>query len=397
MISLFDIFDRESQYPVFDRLCDNLLIADIIALTQTCRRFSGLYKYLLPIQWDVDRRLARFVRDPVGLRSQMGRTDALISGSFALQYFERVTWPASDLDIFVEYGEQCQKLCEYLAETEEYCQTKEMVALVDQAYLADSLVMVLENVQAVHGRENHISHIHVIATWLSPVHALLQASCTTVAVNFLTWNAAYSVFPLTTFLQYRGYMLRPLNQHFASLVKKHTRRGWKIQPTMWPEDERFNHSIQETRRVGDRYTWKIPFDTRYVKWSSTPECVLEHACFGIHVTHGDRHQFHPVHTRVFNSPALRYTYTCHPWSWCEFLDERVDDLTKFELLTLKPGDRPTNYEELLTMSPGDPYATFTTPDTWTHWDDEVPRWYKAWEKKEERAKQGKRKRTDEDV
>ena len=50
----------------------------------------------------------------------MAKYDALISGSFALQFFERVTWPDSDLDIFVEQGEGCELFCKYLVEAEGY-------------------------------------------------------------------------------------------------------------------------------------------------------------------------------------------------------------------------------------------------------------------------------------
>ena len=71
-------FDRESHYPIFSALCDYLPIASIVSLTRTCKKLSGLYHYLLPVQWDVDKALRRFVDDPLGFRSQMARCDALM-------------------------------------------------------------------------------------------------------------------------------------------------------------------------------------------------------------------------------------------------------------------------------------------------------------------------------
>lgn len=40
-------------------------------------------------------------------------------------------------------------------------------------------------------------------------------------------------------------------------------------------------SIRERRRIDDRYTWTIPFDTRKVEYSKRPGYVLEYSCFKI--------------------------------------------------------------------------------------------------------------------
>ncbi len=119
-LTFLTIFECSTSYPIFSRICDYLSIESIVSLTRTCRKFSGLYQYLIPIQWNVDKRLRRFVQDPSALRSQMGKCDALISGSFAIQFFERVTWPDSDLDFFVEQGEGCESFCKYLMDSEGY-------------------------------------------------------------------------------------------------------------------------------------------------------------------------------------------------------------------------------------------------------------------------------------
>ena len=68
----------------------------------------------------MDKGLKRFVHDASSLRSQMGKYDALIDGSFAIQFFERLTWPDSDLDFFVEQGRGFESFCKYLVEAEGY-------------------------------------------------------------------------------------------------------------------------------------------------------------------------------------------------------------------------------------------------------------------------------------
>ncbi len=83
-LNLLDLFQC---YPIFDRLCAHMPIAGSINLTRTCRTLSHLYQTLLDLQqWNVDRDLLRFVKDPRRFRTQLGKCDGLISGSFALQF-----------------------------------------------------------------------------------------------------------------------------------------------------------------------------------------------------------------------------------------------------------------------------------------------------------------------
>ena len=109
-----------NQYPIFDCFCSIVPIADLVSLTRTCRQLNSLYQRALPKQWDVNKRLKRFVQDPQGFRSQMATHNALISGSFAIQFFERVTWNESDLDIFVENKNDAAEFEQHLCEREGY-------------------------------------------------------------------------------------------------------------------------------------------------------------------------------------------------------------------------------------------------------------------------------------
>ena len=118
-------FDRESRYPIFITFCECLSIAEIIPLTQTCKSLSRLYQYLLPIQWDVDKALRRYVGDPCGLRSQMAKYDALIAGSFAVQYFERASWEDDrTLDLIVRQGPGSDLLSKHISEVEGYSKVR---------------------------------------------------------------------------------------------------------------------------------------------------------------------------------------------------------------------------------------------------------------------------------
>ncbi len=117
---LFTLLDPDAIYPLFTAFCDLLSIADIIALTRTCKTLAGLYRSLLPLRWNIDRMLLRFFLNPRGFRQQMGKTDALVSGSPVLQYFVRTSWNKSSLDVFVQAGEKADALATYLTGNECY-------------------------------------------------------------------------------------------------------------------------------------------------------------------------------------------------------------------------------------------------------------------------------------
>ena len=58
-------------------------------------------KDLQKTQWNIDKKLARFFKNPIIFREELAKQEALIAGSFAVQFFDRVVWEGSDLDIFV--------------------------------------------------------------------------------------------------------------------------------------------------------------------------------------------------------------------------------------------------------------------------------------------------------
>ncbi|KAL8655751.1 MAG: hypothetical protein Q9226_002923 [Calogaya cf. arnoldii] len=371
------IFNRESRYPIFECLCGHLCIGEIIALTRTCRKYSGLYQYLLPKQWDIDRCLRRFVRNPTGLRSKMGETNALISGSFAIQFFERKFWPDSDLDMYVKEGEESDALRRHLVMSEGY-KLEDNPDAID--HMMRNMVTIRKYTRPVAGIEHTSTKIHIIGTSDIPIQAILRGFYTTVVVNIIAWNTAYSLHPQMTFIQRKGYMQKDLNEFFSQQVAKYSARGWTIQ-TKLPDDHRFNHPIRGHRRIGDPYAWKIDFDVSKVEKSPVPDSVLHYSSFSIHTAPRmlrNPRSHYVVETFLYTSPALRYTYAMS----CYYMRDKARDKTLLELSKLNPDDRPQRYEEILQDLNSwwkHSFVSFQKPDTWTYWDSEVPRWYDEWE------------------
>ena len=405
-MNFVNLFVWNSHYPIFSRLCDFLAIGDIVALTRTCRQFANLYQLLLPVQWNVDRRLRRFVRNPAGLRSQMGQSDALISGSFAVQFFERATWLSADLDMFVTQGLHFELLKNYIVNVEGYqflrskvpteYGTFDLIEVFDAWLYSIGLAtdfcncQVLTFVRSLPEAPDTVTQIQIVVTNDIPIQPILRNFHSTAVVNVISWNKAFALFPLTTFFQHKSFMLRKLDDFYKSVVQKYTERGWKTLELMWPEDKKDNHPIRRYRRVGDRFSWVIQFDTREITWSQNPDFVLEHACFGIknyedyYGRVSAQRSYYFLEAPLFVSHALRYRYTYqYEWSdWVQFLGERSDRMTLLALRKTRSQQQLPGYVELLhRISSGDAGSSdnLQKPLMWTYWDSEIPGWYEAWE------------------
>ncbi|KAL8850110.1 MAG: hypothetical protein Q9221_004927 [Calogaya cf. arnoldii] len=320
----------------------------------------------------------------------MGETNALISGSFAIQFFERKFWPDSDLDMYVKEGEESDALRRYLVMSEGY-KLEESPGAID--YMMTNLVTIRKYTRPVAGIENTSTKIHVIGTSDIPIQAILNGFYTTVVVNIVTWNMAYSLHPRMTFIQRKGYMQKELNKFFSQQVAKYSARGWTIQTTPLPNDHRDNRPIREHRRVGDPYSWEITLDVSKVEKSPVPYTVLHYSSFSIRpaprppriVSTVDPlpSSHYVVEICLYTSPALRHTYAIPFSGWAEYLSGKTREKTLLGLSKLSPDDRPQNYEDIVERLGGwlryFPIF-FEKPDTWVYWDSEVPRWYDEWVK-----------------
>lgn len=112
LISL--LIERDRYAPMTDRIMGHLGVVDILALTGTSKSLSNLYNDSLPRYWDIDQRLSRFVSDPTKFRRILGRNHGLIVGSFPLQFFSRLHWDDSSLDILVQEGEAAKAMKKHI-------------------------------------------------------------------------------------------------------------------------------------------------------------------------------------------------------------------------------------------------------------------------------------------
>ena len=86
---------------VCDRLLSFLSPKQFLDLRKLCHATHGSVSRYMERVFDIDRRLHRFFPDTQSFRRMQALTSTLISGSFALQYFDRTFYSRSDLDLYV--------------------------------------------------------------------------------------------------------------------------------------------------------------------------------------------------------------------------------------------------------------------------------------------------------
>lgn len=91
-----------ADHPLYDPILSCCNAAELLRLARTCKAFRNTVLDFIPRAFNINRNLLQFFADPIGFRIMLSDTGAIVSGSFALQFFIRAYYPLSDLDIYVE-------------------------------------------------------------------------------------------------------------------------------------------------------------------------------------------------------------------------------------------------------------------------------------------------------
>ena len=233
-----------------------------------------------------------------------------------------------------------------------------------------------------------------------PILSILTSFYTTLVVNVISWNKAYAIFPQPSFVYHRTYLLKDMTDHFGKLLYKYGNRGWTSQGTLWFEDEASHKSMLEPRRLGDKWTWTIPFDQTGISRPSTPDSVLEFSTFDLRKqVHSQPNPGHYIiHAREFRSLVLKHHYVIPiKYSnkrdfWISFAAPRLERLSMMELWKMPPELRPTIVQDRLDeawsrahdSNPAYSVSLYTLESYLGDiqlpcYDHEIPGWYAEWE------------------
>ncbi|KAL9114895.1 MAG: hypothetical protein Q9227_001138 [Pyrenula ochraceoflavens] len=334
--------------------------------------------------WDIDRALSRYVQNPKKLRSLLAKTEALISGSFAVQFLERVEWEGSDLDIFIGSRSVAKDhetpdasiLFSFLME-EGYKKMKPKFGIQD--YSSPLIVSVDTFVR--YGMGGSEKKVQVIITDRLSVQGIITQFWSTTVVNIISWNKAYAIFAKPTFLDHAIY---PTNMHKCidwnhdgcknhdALIEKYEQRGYHLVADADCNDR--STPFNRPRLVSDASTWTIPFDVTDVEPSSIPATVLEHSAFDFRTSSSQsasdpspqpRHTWQLITANEFNHCTLRYTYTAGGCYWPGYLAEHLDEQFAFQMGKVSP-EKAHAYLTCLLRHHG---PMSQGHNTWEIWED----------------------------
>ena len=88
---------------VLDNIFDFASPGTLFCFKRTCKRAKTAVESYFRRAFNINRHLSQFFDNPHDFRSLQARTCTLISGSNALQFFNRVRYEGSDLDLYAYY------------------------------------------------------------------------------------------------------------------------------------------------------------------------------------------------------------------------------------------------------------------------------------------------------
>lgn len=104
---------------VYDKINSRITPGTAVKLAQTCHAARDARTCFNRRAFNINRHLGRFFNDPVAFRSLQAQTGTLVSGSSALQFFDREIYEGSDLDVYLHPG-HLERVGGWLMEEEGY-------------------------------------------------------------------------------------------------------------------------------------------------------------------------------------------------------------------------------------------------------------------------------------
>ncbi|THU82759.1 hypothetical protein K435DRAFT_563525, partial [Dendrothele bispora CBS 962.96] len=225
----------------------------------------------------IGRVLRRYFPDPSVLSKfqfLQYYLNILISGSTALQFFERSTYKTADLDLYLNY-ESVPQLKSFLEANAGYVWAPgcahEMAAyrnLYEGEVVTPHIPYEARGIVKVFNFEREDAKVQVIATKNGPMDAILGFH-STVVLNVITFSHAYSLFPYTTFHENaniriaRRFPSARAIMAYKAAIEKYESRGW--QSAFVPSSDVYLKLCSEFRNgvryVGDPSCWTVTLES----------------------------------------------------------------------------------------------------------------------------------------
>ncbi|RPD65283.1 hypothetical protein L226DRAFT_456156 [Lentinus tigrinus ALCF2SS1-7] len=288
-----------ARHPVYDTIFSCLTPASFARISRVCRDIREGAVDFATRAYNINRRLGYYFSDPLAFRALMARTRFFISGSFALQFFDRTFYPGSDLDLYVQKALDVLEIGRWLEkEGYTYKPTVAQRATVDaqikirQAWgetevyngglVVGDVLSFEKQVQDVSGTETRKVQLVVPSPrHRSPLETILNFHSTCV-MNVITHDAAYSLYPYATFeLNSSAVLTKDTSPRTTNALEKYVGRGFrmldaKILSTN-PKGDQTTFVVDLQRQVADEHSWIIPLSTNGLPRNEGTSSIAKYA------------------------------------------------------------------------------------------------------------------------
>ncbi|KAJ6495906.1 hypothetical protein DFH09DRAFT_1052493 [Mycena vulgaris] len=239
----------------------------------TCRR---VYWVIQDSCFTLTRLLSPFLGDATEVarfQRMQERSGTIISGSIPLQFFNRITWPDSDLDLYAHRTSADIPVRFILSNGYTFDPRKSqkpdaleqlLVSVQDKppSYLGRGIADVLD----FHKGEKKIQLIIATDT---PMETILSFHSTPV-MNVLTHNYGYALYPCSTFVTRQALVVETVGAGQEAGRQKYVDRGWTMVKALSTSRDS-ELAVRMLRWVGDSYTWTIPLRPARANATSGPD------------------------------------------------------------------------------------------------------------------------------
>ena len=408
------ILDRP---PICHELFAYLSPASLFRFARTCKWARDAATMYCKTAFDIDVILHRFFLHPLAFRALQASTGTLISGSTALQLLNRTQYRSSDLDLYTHPG-YAKEIGLWLVRCNNYHYVTHRggvqipfndVQCIEwspsrttspqsddddgeypysglhdvycfQKTSADGKVVRVQIMSSYNTLMECFMAFHSSTSRYYISHRTLEHLCAACVMNFIAFDAAYSLYPRATFEQHLNLALTIDSYNDQRCVAKYARRGWRTAGNFWPQDEYTTalFSINEQRFVSDDLCWKLNLDVKRLprkprlspRSEAFPWDPASITSWTLHTTTCSPWKVAPKFMLV-KTPVFRFTYMCAT-------DTMRDTLSTFgNQQGLLQWRRVDERETRVTM-PADwswyvsPCVRFRTTIDHSRWDSMVP-------------------------
>ncbi|KAH9947185.1 hypothetical protein B0H21DRAFT_876842 [Amylocystis lapponica] len=247
--------------------------AALVQTAATCRVAKESVHSYIQYAFNINRRLSRYFSDPLAFRSLQARTATLISGSFALQFFDRSFYPTSDLDLYVHMRHRREVGRWLLGAGYAFAPTPYQYPDFEVA-VADPLTVAPGGIYDMPGIACIFNFTTAARTGGGTLKVILGFHSTCV-MNVLSFEKAYCLYPRTTLEERRSLVsasCRGQSERRPQGLDKYAVRGWTIVARLPPQDaERRDGAFRlGWRWIDDNASWVVALDTAGVARAPAP-------------------------------------------------------------------------------------------------------------------------------